>query len=101
MFFSSCAFGYLRQMLDPSSVTNATRAPSYGARNGDYPSHYNPAYNAGGYGQQPAPAYSYSNDAFVPPYEAKPGYAPPEGKVGYGQDSKDPFEDPHASGSRV
>ncbi|KXN83819.1 hypothetical protein AN958_01056 [Leucoagaricus sp. SymC.cos] len=104
-FFSSCAFAYLRQMLDPSSTANASRVPSYAARNGNYPSHYNPPYNAGYgqyYGQQPP--YGYGDDAFVPPYEAKPGYMPPEGKAGYGEDSKDPFEDPtpHApSGSRV
>lgn len=93
-------------MLDPSSAANTARAPPYSVRNGDYPQHYNPAYNAGGhgqfYGQQPA--YGYGNDAFVPPYEPKPGYTPPEGKTGYGEDSKDPFADQNreqASGSRV
>lgn len=105
LFFSSCAFAYLRQMLDPSSPANAARAPSYAHRMGDYPSHYNPAYNAGYgqgyYGQQPP--YGYGNDAFVPPYEPKPGYTPPEGKAGYNEDSKDPFADqPHEpSGSRA
>ncbi|KAJ3573097.1 hypothetical protein NP233_g2642 [Leucocoprinus birnbaumii] len=104
MFFSSCAFAYLRQMLDPSSPANAARAPSHAHRMGDYPSHYNPAYNAGYggpgyYGQQPPPTYGYGNDAFVPPYEPKPGYTPPEGKVGYSEDTKDPFADQHESSS--
>ncbi|KAF9452105.1 hypothetical protein P691DRAFT_756708 [Macrolepiota fuliginosa MF-IS2] len=102
-FFSAVAFSYLRQVLDPSSIVNASRAPSYGARNAAYPPpHYNPPYN--GQYNQPyygQPAYGYGDDAFVPPYEAKPGYTAPENKAGYGEDSKDPFGDQHASGSRV
>jgi len=104
MFFSSCAFAYLRQMLDPSSLTKASRAPSYTNRAGQYPSHYNPAYDPGYsqtyYSQQPD--YDYNSDTFVPPYVAKPEYTLPEGKMGYDKDTKDPFADQHRpSGSGV
>lgn len=106
VFFSTWAFAYLRQTLDPSSSANASRAPSYANRTGEYPSHYNPPYNAGFgqpyYGQQSGYGYGYSSDTFVPPDEAKPGYTLPEGKLGYDEDTKDPFADQHRpSGSRV
>jgi len=104
VLFSAIAFSYVRQLLDPTSVANAVRAPAF-PRNGDYPSHYNPPYNAN-YGQYNPPtygqpSYGYGNDAFVPPYEAKPGYGPPVDKAGYSEESKNPFEDSHTSGSRV
>jgi len=104
VFFSTWAFAYLRQMLDPLSPANASRAPSYANRTGEYPSHYNPPYHTGFsqpyYGQQSG--YGYSSDTFVPPDEAKPEYTLPEGKMGYDEDTKDPFADQHRpSGSRV
>lgn len=107
-FFSAIAFGYYRQVLDPTSPANATRAPSSQVRMDAFPSHYNPPYNASvpnlgynDYSSQPryappagAPPGHEHDDSFVPPYDGKPpGYAY-DGKHDYGMDdNKDPFSD--------
>jgi len=67
-FFTAVSFAYYRQSLDPTSPANASRTPS--GRTGEYPSHYNPPYDA------PAPTYA-------PP----PGPPPPPGA---GDDAKPP-----------
>ncbi|KAJ7704475.1 hypothetical protein B0H17DRAFT_1039757 [Mycena rosella] len=103
--FSFLAWGYYRQLLDPTSVLNRG-APSH--RMELYPSHYNPPYNASvpnlgynapnlGYG---APTQAYAPPPGAPPAprvasETKPpGYAGGDGAVGYGQDDKEnPFAD--------
>lgn len=107
-FFSAVAFGYYRQVLDPTSPVNSSRAPDSQVRTGAFPSHYNPPYNASvptlGYNDYPSqpryaaptgpPPNQEHDDSFVPPYEGKPpGYAY-DGKADYGmQDNKDPFGD--------
>ncbi|KAH8112803.1 hypothetical protein DFH11DRAFT_1604030 [Phellopilus nigrolimitatus] len=65
LLFASIAFAYYRQMLDPTSVVNATRAPV-----GQAPKHYNPPYVGGGFGFGGAP-YGQGMGAG--------GYAPPPG----------------------
>ena len=92
VFFSILAFSYWRQLLDPTSPANASRAPSAQVRAGGYPSHYTPAYdnNYGGYNNSSVPnlpyqpysanrgyGFSERDDPFAPPYEADgkpPGY---------------------------
>lgn len=78
IFFSFLAFGYLRQMLDPSSPANVMRDPQ---RSGAFPAHYNPpyGYNTGygqGYYNYPAPAGPPPSGAYAnPPDDGKPpGY---------------------------
>jgi len=106
VLFTSLAFAYYRQLLDPTSAANASRAPSNQLRTGDFPTHYNPPYNAA----VPNLSYSYGagpyappsgpppghDDAFVPPYDSKPpGYSGGDMK-GFDaddKDSKNPFSD--------
>jgi len=99
--FTSVAFAYYRQVLDPSSVANA-RPP---VRVDMYPSHYNPAYgsNAGyGYNNQ-YPAGPYHQPYAPPPGPPPPrdddgnppGYTGGDAARGYGfQDQKNPAEGP-------
>ncbi|KAJ7201064.1 hypothetical protein GGX14DRAFT_658911 [Mycena pura] len=62
--FSVLAWGYYRQVLDPTSVANFVRPSRSG-----YPSHYNPPYNA-----------SVPNLPYNAPYgDPNPRYAPPPG----------------------
>lgn len=121
--FTSMAFAYYRQLLDPTSAANASRAPSNQARMGAYPSHYTPPYNASvpnlpyGYGNHNSGPYTGQpyqpqygapagpppghDDPFAPPYEGKPPGYSGDGK-GYGQDDKDgknPFSDFDGQGS--
>ncbi|KAF6745936.1 hypothetical protein DFP72DRAFT_779223, partial [Ephemerocybe angulata] len=103
--FASIAFGFYRQVLDPSSVANAWRAPAT-ARNDTFPSHYAPPYVGGQQYPNTAPPYAgySSNNYWVPP----PGGPPPVNDAskppgyegwGYGAganaapppDNKDPF----------
>jgi hypothetical protein len=105
IMFSVIAFGYYRQLLDPTSAANVLRAPSNQVRMDLYPSQYNPSY-------APPPGvpnlgYNYSasrgipqdrDEAFVPPYDdAKlPGYG-----AGLGLDDKadsDKRQDPFGDG---
>jgi len=116
--FSLLAWGYYRQVLDPTSVANALRAPSN--RINLYPTHYNPTYDASvpnlGYGYNapyagapyagapyaggqtyapPPGAPPTTRDApFAPPVGKPPGLVGGDGSVGYGQDDKEnPFAD--------
>ncbi|KAG6815168.1 hypothetical protein H0H93_010721 [Arthromyces matolae] len=111
--FTAVAFAYYRQLLDPTSVINSSRAPSNQARFGfGYPSHYNPPYNNNGNGPSssmpytqyappagPPPGAGYEHDeTFVPPYDGNgkpPGYVGGGDQKGYDLegDTKDPFAD--------
>ncbi|KAH0578690.1 hypothetical protein H2248_003818 [Termitomyces sp. 'cryptogamus'] len=101
--FTAVAFAYYRQLLDPSSFANASRAPSHQVRFGSgYPNHYNPPfYGYNGpqqYAPPPGPPPGH-DETFMPPYDSKPpvyhGHA-----RGYSADSKNPFSDFQGSGSR-
>jgi len=92
ILFASIAFGYYRQLLDPTSPANFLRAPSNQVRMGLYPAPYSPSYAhpAGmpnlGYNYPPPPGAPHDRDeGFVPPYDdAKlPGYG-----AGIGRDDK-------------
>jgi len=111
--FSAIAFGYLHQLVDPTSPINSSRAPSNQVRSDEYPPHYNPAYSTtynGPYGGQayygapntttgtgryPPPPGSppdERDDPFVPPEDGKPPrYS--GGPLGYdvSDDKEDPF----------
>ncbi|TFK28269.1 hypothetical protein FA15DRAFT_665488 [Coprinopsis marcescibilis] len=88
--FASVAFGFYRQLLDPTSVQNVFRAPAT-ARADFYPPQYAPPYNASGpmpyptYGQYPtapyggAPPYGGPGTPAQGPYSAYPAYGPPPG----------------------
>lgn len=109
VMFTGVAFAYHRQLLDPTSAANASRAPSNQVRMGAFPSHYNRPYNTAvaptlpytTYPQYPAPAgpppgHEDDDDSFVPPYEGKPPGYPGGGggKWDYeAKDVKDPFAD--------
>jgi len=112
LLFLAVTFAYYRQVLDPTSPANATRAPSNQVRTGGaFPSHYNPAYNAPNLGYEYNTAYGgpvyapppgappAQRDApFAPPYDndsKPPGYVGGDGKAGYSSDGKetDPFSD--------
>jgi len=113
LLFASVAFSYYRQMLDPTSPANASRAPSAQARAAMYPEHYSPpyagdggfgAYGRGGagavgqYAPPPGPPPAASSTAYVPEYDpvklpeydSKDGYA--AGAHGDDKDG-DPFAD--------
>ncbi|KAJ7672524.1 hypothetical protein DFH06DRAFT_1467953 [Mycena polygramma] len=92
LFFSMLAFGYYRQVLDPTSVANTIRAPS--SQFAAYPVHYNPPYNASvpnlGYGYPAPPPQQYAPPPGAPP--AAKGFG--EDAPGYGVDDKEnPFAD--------
>jgi len=104
--FTAIAFSYLRQIMDPSSPANSSRAPFNQDRFGNFPNHYNPPYNAGassygGYappaGPPPGMHDPERDDPFVaPPYDGKPpGYT--GGDRGFDVDTKD-TKDPFADG---
>lgn len=71
LLFASIAFSYYRQMLDPSSIVNTSRA-----RGGAQPQHYNPPYAAG-----PGPyGFTSAGAGYGAGYAAGAGgYAPPPG----------------------
>ncbi|KAJ7052790.1 hypothetical protein C8F01DRAFT_1169973 [Mycena amicta] len=90
--FSVLAWGYYRQVLDPTSVVNSIRAPSNRFNGGGYPLQpYNAPYNASIPNLGYAAPYGNPNPVYAPP----PGAPPPrDGAVGYGQDDKEnPFAD--------
>ncbi|TRM67183.1 hypothetical protein BD626DRAFT_484985 [Schizophyllum amplum] len=99
--FSMIAFGYYRQLLDPASAANASRAPSNEFRGG-VAQHYAPPYNAnvpafGGYGQQP---YMAPYNAYAPPAGPPPGFKGDGGYKsdgGYNGEHDDPFKPPYDS----
>ena len=115
--FSLIAFGYLHQLVDPTSALNSARAPSSQIRSEGYPSYYNPPYNTNtAYnGRYDAPGYNayYSarnaapgapqyplgpppdehderDDPFVPPVDGKPPSYMGDG-YGVSDDKDDPF----------
>ncbi|KAJ7178092.1 hypothetical protein C8R46DRAFT_1212808 [Mycena filopes] len=107
--FSVLAWGYYRQVLDPTSVINFSRAPSNQIRLAAFPSYNQQPYNASvpnlGYAapygasqqQQYAPQ-QYAPPPGMPPMAGAkaPGYGPgdAEAGVGYGHDDKEnPFAD--------
>ncbi|KAG9226960.1 hypothetical protein CCMSSC00406_0003367 [Pleurotus cornucopiae] len=106
--FASIAFAYYRQVLDPSSPANASRAPSSQVRAAGYPTYYNPPYNASavpnlGYSQPPqqyppppGPPPQHRDETFVPPYDGKPpGYGAGDSGdfIGGKDDKENPFAD--------
>jgi len=64
LLFTSIAFAYYRQSLDPTSPANAARLPS-NQTGRDYPTHYNPPYD---------------ESAYAPVYLPPPGPPPIDGK---------------------
>ncbi|KAJ6463967.1 hypothetical protein C8R45DRAFT_1024791 [Mycena sanguinolenta] len=88
---SMLAWGYYRQVLDPTSVANFTRAP---AQFNAYPMHSQP-YNDNmsvpnlGYGAPYGGQQTYAPPPGAPP-AAKPGYG---GEASYGEDKENPFAD--------
>ncbi|KAJ2916228.1 hypothetical protein MD484_g4191, partial [Candolleomyces efflorescens] len=100
--FASVAFGFYRQLLDPSSVANAWRAP---VRTDAFPSHYAPPYSAGQpyppphhapYTPAGAPPYGGYQNQWAPPAGPPPDENKPPGYEGWGYgagatDNKDPF----------
>ncbi|KAJ7241726.1 hypothetical protein B0H12DRAFT_42520 [Mycena haematopus] len=98
--FSMLAWGYYRQVLDPTSVANFTRAP---AQFNSYPMHSQP-YND----NSSVPNLGYNaavpNLGYNAPYANQQTYAPPPGappagkptygvEPGYGEDKENPFAD--------
>jgi hypothetical protein len=86
LLFTSIAFAYFRQMVDPASPVNASRAPSNQVRMDDYPTHYNQPYDTTAY----VPAYSPPEGP--PPFDGKPPDYKRGSYLSYG-DSKDAKED--------
>ncbi|KAG9310169.1 hypothetical protein JVU11DRAFT_9792 [Chiua virens] len=89
LLFTSMAFAYYRQALDPTSPVNSSRLPSNQVRQDGYPTHYNPPYDSTAY----APVYLPPSGP--PPSDGKP----PEYNRGtypsYGGDKdKDAKDDP-------
>ena len=120
VLFSSIAFGYLHQLLDPTSSANSGRAPSNQVQLSGYSSYYNTSYNGyapsyvgpysgqpysshyGGGGNTATGAYvppplqrhpeEERDEPFVPPEEGKPPSYSGEGKeFGAGDDKEDSF----------
>ncbi|KIJ64723.1 hypothetical protein HYDPIDRAFT_111309 [Hydnomerulius pinastri MD-312] len=91
LLFTSIAFAYYRQTLDPTSPINASRAPSNQVRMDDYPTHYSPPYDTTAY----APAYAPPPGS--PPFDGKPPDYKRGSYVSYGEDKDgkedDPFSD--------
>ncbi|KAG1724639.1 uncharacterized protein EDB91DRAFT_1170497 [Suillus paluster] len=88
LLFTSAAFAYYRQVIDPLSPANALRAPSNQARLDLFPTHYNPPYDPG---YKPA----YAPPSGPPPSDSKPpeySYAGGE-YLGHGMEKDDKKED--------
>ncbi|KAF9231773.1 hypothetical protein BU15DRAFT_82004 [Melanogaster broomeanus] len=86
LLFTSIAFAYFRQTVDPASPINASRAPSNQIRMDGYPTHYNAPYDTTGY----MPAYSPPDGP--PPFDGKPPDYKRGSYISYGE-SKDAKED--------
>ncbi|KDQ56547.1 hypothetical protein JAAARDRAFT_36036 [Jaapia argillacea MUCL 33604] len=91
--FCSISVSYYRQMLDPTSVVNSSRAPSSQYRGGAFPARYNPPYST----SVPELAYDAPYGHPAPAYAPPPG-APPKaygglgGKDGYDSDHDEEFD---------
>ncbi|KAH7926882.1 hypothetical protein BV22DRAFT_318303 [Leucogyrophana mollusca] len=97
LLFTWIAFAYYRQLLDPASPANSSRAPSNQARMDDYPSHYNPPYGSATDIPYDSPyANAYAPPAGPPPSDGKPpSYAYAGGDfTSYGEDKDDKKDDP-------
>jgi hypothetical protein len=104
-FFCSLAFAFYRQMIDPSSPANNSRAPAGGRSTNTYPAHYAPAFDYNTsvpnlpYKRELRHEEEYGYDEqFAPPYEAGklPGYGVGDGKFAADGDMKkgdDAFSD--------
>ncbi|KJA21274.1 hypothetical protein HYPSUDRAFT_55552 [Hypholoma sublateritium FD-334 SS-4] len=97
-FIAAIAFAFLRQLLDPTSPANQSRAPSSGV-----PAHYAPPYPS--YNPHPNnPSYPGYNNPSAPPYAPPAG--PPPGRFGAPEEEGKPpgyvrgFEDPFADGDK-
>ena len=73
--FTSIAFAYYRQLLDPTGPHNFSRAPASAIRTEIYPTHYAPPYPGG---PAPYPTYGQPTPSHAP-YSAYPAYGPPPG----------------------
>jgi len=117
IMFSAIAFGYLHQLVDPTSPINSSRAPSSQIRSDGYPSHYNPPYSTAhngpyggpapysayygaqntaagtrGYGPPPGSPPDERDDPFNPPAEGKPpSYSGNAAGYDVNDDKEDPF----------
>ncbi|KAJ7016709.1 hypothetical protein C8F04DRAFT_1018751 [Mycena alexandri] len=101
--FSVLAWGYYRQVLDPTSVINFSRAPSNQIHLAAFPSYNQQPYNASvpnlGYGAPYGgpPQQQYAPPPGVPPMAGgkPPGYgrSDVEAGAGYGNDKENPFAD--------
>jgi len=89
LLFTSLAFAYYRQSLDPTSPINSSRLPADQARQDAYPAHYNPPYDGTAY--MPV----YLPPPGPPPSDAKPPEYKRGSYVGDDKDAKerDPFSD--------
>ncbi|KAH7910724.1 hypothetical protein BJ138DRAFT_1087034 [Hygrophoropsis aurantiaca] len=97
LLFTWIAFAYYRQMLDPSSPANASRAPSNQVRMDGYPEHYNPPYGSAADLPYDSPyANAYAPPPGPPPTDSKPpGYAYAGGEyTNFGGDKDDKKDDP-------
>ncbi|KAF8622390.1 hypothetical protein AX15_007044 [Amanita polypyramis BW_CC] len=97
VLFSSIAFSYLHQLLDPASPANSARAPSNQVRLSGYQS--SPAYNVYApsyirpYDGQPYNTYYGGGNPATGPYAPPPG--PPPAHEGYQHGERDePFVPP-------
>ncbi|KAG1737776.1 hypothetical protein EDB19DRAFT_1716567 [Suillus lakei] len=87
LLFTSAAFAYYRQVVDPMSPANASRAPSNQARMDLFPAHYNRPYDPE---YQPA----YAPPLGPPPSDVKPpDYSYAGGEYGHGFEKDDKKED--------
>ena len=66
LFFTSIAFAYYRQALDPGSAANSYRVPFNPGRRDNHPTHYSPPYDGTSY----VPVYLPS--VGPPPADGKP-----------------------------
>jgi len=107
-FFSSLAFAFYHQLLDPTSIANVTRAPPAATHEDAYPAHYNPpylSYDAPQYAPPPGPPPEDEDEDGSKLYG---GSKPPmysEDDLGtYGEDKSasksDPFADFEGPSSR-
>jgi len=85
LLFTSVAFAYYRQAIDPTSPVNSSRTPSNQVRMNDFPG-YNAPYDAPVYAPPPGPP-PFDTDSKPPQYQY--------GDYTYGRDKdKDGKEDP-------
>lgn len=91
LFFTTIAFAYYRQSLDPTSPANSSRLPSQQARRDGQSTHYNPPYDADAGNYVPVYLPSRSSADSKPPDYKRGSYL----SYGGDKDAKedDPFSD--------